>query len=136
MKSHIDINQSKKLIEILPLESADMTWEQVTNSLTKDFTWKPTMGLDSAIKYNLFSYRNGYVLPCWSLAALLDVLEGEIYDEDGNTYELNVEKDGTFWYICYKELYNESKDIETNSTEELIDACYEIILKLKELNLL
>lgn len=136
MKSYTDINQSKKLAEILPVESADMTWEQVTNSLTKDFTWKPTIGLDKAIVGNLFSYRNGYVLPCWSIAALLDVLEGEIYDEDGNTYELKIEKEGTWWYITYLERYDETNHIETSSTEELIDACYEMIVKLKELNLL
>ena len=136
MKSYTDLEQSKKLAEILPLKSADMTWEQVTNALTKDFTWKPTIGLDKAIIGNYFSYRNGYVLPCWSLAALLDVLESEIYDEDGNTYELNIEKEGTWWWIEYIERYGEANPIETNSTEELIDACYEIILKLHELNLL
>ena len=50
MKNYTDINQSKKLAEILPLESADMTWEQVADSLEQSFVWKPTIGLNSAIK--------------------------------------------------------------------------------------
>ena len=76
-KSYTDLEQSKNLAEILPIESADMTWGKIAESLTEDFTWKPTVGLDRAIKDNLFSYRNGYVLPCWSLAALLKLIPKE-----------------------------------------------------------
>lgn len=134
MKSYTDLEQSKKLAEILPVESADMTWEQVTNSLTKDFTWKPTIGLDSAIKYNLFSYRNGYVLPCWSLAALIEVLPDSIKDEDGVEFGLNIQK-------TYIEYYNPSMGAlyatyHSIMSEDTVDACYEMVLKLHEQKLL
>ena len=33
IKSHTSLEQSRKLAEILPLESADMTWERVANYL-------------------------------------------------------------------------------------------------------
>lgn len=33
MKSYTDLAQSEKLAKILPIESADMTWEQVTKDL-------------------------------------------------------------------------------------------------------
>lgn len=137
MKSYIDINQSKKLAEILPLESADMYWKQATNDLTEDLTWKPMIYLGGKANIgNLFSYRIGYNdLPCWSLAALLSVLKSKIYYEK-KFYYLNIEKDGTWWYIEYIERYDKTNHIETSSTEELIDACYEMILKLHEQKLL
>lgn len=120
MKSYTDINQSKKLAEILPLESADMCYPLPCEEGDKPLLEEGGFGST----------------PCWSLSALLNVLESEIYDEDGNTYELNIEKDGTWWNIEYIERYGEKNPIEINSTEELIDACYEMILKLHELNLL
>lgn len=123
MKSYTDLEQSKKLAEILPIKSADMTWEQVTNALTKDFTWKPTMGLDKAIADNLFSYRNGYVLPCYSLAALLDYIK----DKCGY-FELV--------YINSTNVYRLSTNIYDVHNKELVDACYEMVLKLHEQKLL
>lgn len=142
MKSYTDINQSKKLAEILPVESADMYWaERYAGQVMEDGQYivedKPIYYL-SFVKPSKYNYSQDIIkdIPCWSLAALLNILESEIYDEDENTYELNIEKDGTWWNIEYRERYDESKDIETNSTEELIDACYEMILKLHELNLL
>lgn len=99
-KAFTSLEQSRKLANILPIESADMCFNDNE--------------------------------PCWSLAALLDILEGEIGGEEGETYQLNIEKDGTWWYVWYREQYDEVNPIETKSTEELIDACYEMILKLHE----
>lgn len=124
MKSYTDKEQSKKLAKILPIESADMTWRQVTNNLTEEFIWKPTIGLDGAIKENLFSYRNGYILPCWSLSALLKILPSphlEAYDNDT--------------WVC--SVFNKNNHFIDNSYGiEPVDVCYEMIMKLKENNLL
>lgn len=128
IKNYTDVAQSRKLAEILPLESADMCWIQIYD--------ENHMMSDNRVELIPFRFYSGIGVPCWSLAALLDVLESEINSEDGETYQLNIEKDGTWWYITYLERYDESNDIETKPTEELIDACYEMILKLKELNLL
>lgn len=126
MKSYTDINQSKKLAEILPIESADMTWEQVVNNLEESFTWKPTIGLNSAIKNNSFSYRNGYVLPCWSLAALINALPLFVRIVGGSKEAC--------WYCEYVDSnYNEHTG---ENADTPIDACYNLILKLHELNLL
>lgn len=127
IKSYTDIEQSRKLAEILPLESADMTWEQVTKNLTEDFKWKPTIGLDVAIKDNLFSYRNGYVLPCWGLAALLSVIPEGVIE---NYYAPNLQKEDGKYSIAYGD--DELLCIADNP----IDACYEMILKLHELKFL
>ena len=95
-------------------------------SLNRDYPWiwidKHLMEVDD--------------IPCWSLAALLDVLESEIDGEGGETYQLNIEKDGTWWNVWYREKYDEADAIETASTEELIDAVVEMISTLKEKNLL
>ena len=138
MKTYTDLEQSKKLVEILPIESADMVY------LRCDF--------EDEGEYSILvgSYHEGYTqredgtivpvfdehIPAWSLAALLDVLESEIDCKDGETYLLNIEKEGVWWNVWYRELYDEANPIETASTEELIDACVEMIIKLNKLNLL
>lgn len=124
IKAFTSLEQSHKLAEVLPHESADMTWEQVAHNLTEDFQWEPKIGLDVAIKENLFSYRNGYVLPCWSLAALLSVLPHP---------QLEQYKDDT--WTC--SVFNKNNHfIDDSCGENPVDACYELILKLHDLNLL
>lgn len=126
MKSYTDLKQTKKLAEFLPLESADMCY-------IKD---KPNIGfLQKEYKEFGDTILQDYY-PCWSLAALLDILESEIDGEEGETYELNIEKDGTWWNIWYRERYDEANPVETESTEELIDACYEMIIRLNKLKML
>lgn len=120
IKSYTDIEQSKKLAEILPIKSADMCYPLPCEDGDKPLLEQGGFGST----------------PCWSLAALLDVLESTIYGEEGELYQLNINKDGTWWDIEYIERYYEAKPIEIKSTEELIDACYEMILKLNEQKLL
>lgn len=142
MKTFTDIKQSKKLAKILSLESADMRYGHIApyeTSVEKydgDYDEIPH-SKDFLTKHSYF-FEDEYdgELPCWSLAALLDVLESEIDGEEGETYQLNIEKDGTWWNIWYKEQYDEAEPIEIESAEELIDACYEMIMKLSKLNLL
>jgi len=69
------VEQSKHLIELgLNPTSADMTYKQVAHSLADKFEFELRVGLDVAIKDNLFSYRKGYVIPSWSLSALLRLI--------------------------------------------------------------
>lgn len=133
MKAFTDLEQSKKLAEILPIESADMTWEQVTKDLAEDFTWEPTIGLNEAIKGNLFSYRNGYILPCWSLAALLKVIPKCIGDYNIFTMDIN-DIDTCIWYDRIG--YGVNTELPDITKEEPIDACVAIIIKLYELKML
>jgi alpha-L-arabinofuranosidase len=126
MKSYTDLEQSKKLAEILPLESADMCYRIVAYNPNDTHVYQPYC----------FSSTLESDIPCWSLAALLDVLESEIDGEEGETYQLNIEKDGTWWNVWYRERYDEANPIETASTEELIDACVEMIEKLHKQKLL
>jgi len=109
-KAFTSLEQSKKLAEILPLESADMYY-----GYGKD---KPKFLPISDADIKCLSQ------PCWSLAALLGVLpypslhktfsgwRCDSYDKEGKTCKIGENADNP------------------------IDACYELILKLNKLKML
>ena len=108
IKSYTDIEQSNILAEILPIESADMWFYPYPN----DEYWYeiPNMG-NANKKYNQ--------LPCWSLAALLNVLPSATSDSS-NDHHFRIHCMGRYteWY------------------DNAVDACYEMIIRLNELKLL
>lgn len=78
IKSYTDLEQSRKLSEILPLESADMHYNNVSIKSINyvDGHRAELMEYNRAIKV-LSKYTINplfEVTPCWSLAALLAVL--------------------------------------------------------------
>jgi len=106
MKSYTDIEQSKKLAEILPLESADMFYRD--NGIDVKLIWE--------------HIAQKVTNPCWSLAALLDALP-KIYNLKPI---LDLEENS----ILYSGI-----DIYVHA-DNPIDACVDMIFKLKEKNLL
>ena len=124
MKSYTDLEQSKKLIEILPLESADMYYfRQIDNDY-----FPPNV--ESICPVPLF--KDGkenfdYDIRCWSLAALLSVLPNgtDITKDKADTEN---EK-----YMC---TVGVKDDIISTFGNNPVDACVDMILKLNELNLL
>lgn len=115
MKSYTDLSQSKKLAEILSIESADMFWywDAVTtevNPRIMNYTQVPEL-------------QSMYYSPCWSLAALLDVLPAN---------KLEKQFDGKWWFSVYLP----SGQHKSHKHDNSIDACYEIIVRLHKLNLL
>ena len=126
MKSYTDITQSKKLAEILPVESADMYYYTVNG----DWEWYETP--------NVIERRDDleeHAMPAWSLATLLDQLDDVIYDDDGYAYQLQIIKEGVQYYLIY-EGADDFASYETSLYDDLIDCCYEMILLLKEKDLL
>lgn len=122
MKAYTDFEQSKELAEILPIESADMSWRN-TIFEGKQSNW--FVRLSEPIK-------SDDVLPCWSLAALLSILPSVIKRKDKRMF-LTLEKAGAY------NLYYKSPDRLDELWEtkyEAIDACYEMIIILHEQNLL
>lgn len=121
IKSYTDVSQSRKLAEILPIESADMYW-------FRDDTETPKIYPKNMMKDSV-----SVTLPCWSLTALLNILnsiDGWYPGIDAQVGEDNL------WRICMFS-YETGCDISTAATnKELVDTCYEVILKLKEKNLL
>ena len=65
MKSYTNIEQSKKLSEILPLTSADMHYERAYFE-GKQSDWFIALGRP---------IKSDDIIPCWSLAALLEILD-------------------------------------------------------------
>lgn len=128
MKAYTDIEQSKRLTEILPLETADMhcwkrTWKENDYAICVGHSKEWQEGFESkGIEY----------VPCWSLAALLNVI---------NTIKgwypgIDAQIDENMWQICMFS-YETGSDLSTAAVkEELVDTCYEVILKLKEKGLL
>ena len=134
IKSFSDLQQSKELAKILPLESADMTYCAITEGMREKMIikkWEVNVGLDIAIKENLFSYRNGYIVPCWSLASLLELLPKRLQIVD-NVYELSV----YFYGLYYWNKVNGNPYFDAQDKDNLVDACYEAIVFLHEQKLL
>lgn len=128
MKSYTDIEQSKKLAEILPLESADMYFHNrydIPDNYPLPIEWKRNNPLLSQ------------EIPCWSLAALYDILpnnkkETTTLSRGGWKIE-PIEYLDNWW--CEYEDENHTKDF-TVTADNAIDACVEMIIKLHEQKLL
>ena len=88
MKAYTDLEQSRKLAEILPIESADMCYIQDLLAGLKYGEYQPYIGSDLIPAYGQGKIR------CWSLAALLEILrnngryELQLWD-GGYTFEAN-----------------------------------------------
>lgn len=120
MKAYTDIEQSKILAKILPIVSADMWYSRHGHP-----------GYNSVIAYNeeqwfLCQIRNSYYddIPCWSLAALLNILPCPSLRETFGGWRCDCyNKEGTSYIIG-------------KPSNNLIDTCVDMILELKEKNLL
>lgn len=115
MKNCTDLKQSKKLMEFLPFESADMYY---TPPLIKGYTdYIPHLKRKLLIDWDIEQKT-----PCWSLTALMDVLD-----------RCALFKTPKGW-SCQS--YTEYEAITSDYYNNPIDACVAMILKLHELKLL
>lgn len=109
MKSYTDIEQSRKLAEILPIESADMYW-----------WYNGQKYYVETIDHNDFQKGD---IRAWSLAALLDVLP----EIQGGKPIIALDDN----YITYPHM----SDLHIKA-DSLVDACVVMIEKLHELKML
>lgn len=119
IKSYTDLQQSKELIKFLPPESADHF--HIIGHLHTD-----------GPRYEVIRQRNEVVeidkyWPCWSLAALLNVLDFPSLSKD----KLGGGKIG--WMVS---VYPDNCRYDSCWHDNPVDACVEMILMLKEKNLL
>ena len=124
IKSYTDIEQSKKLAEILPLESADMLFQLGEN--------KYADSIRVPLTKKHWEQMMPDINPCWSLAALLDV---------ARTYcsrlETILRADKKYNVFAVKnDFVFRSFDDHPDGFDNLVDACYEMIIRLDEFNLL
>ena len=115
IKSYSDLQQSKKLAEILPVETADMQW-----FLEEDY------GIVQ-IKEEPQDWGGDCTIPCWSLAALLEILDYPQLSKD----KLGSGKEG--WMVS---VYPNDCRYDSCWQDNPIDACVEMIIRLNELKLL
>lgn len=113
IKSFTDLYQSKKLAEILPLESADMGWNVFVDDTTRILPIND---------WNLVKDGSGNVkfYHAWSLAALLGVLPKYEINNFGDTIQLDVNLEA----------------LETEGNETLLDLVVNMIIHLHELKML
>ena len=139
MKSYTDLEQSKKLAKILPVESADSHYVRQTHDYmgnTVDGKWShpkygnPNSRYANYIVQNFSSYET---IPCWSLAVLLDIIPKRI--KDFNVLRIDIgEKDFAIWYDEIG--YGVNTELPDITLESPTDACVEMIIKLHEQKLL
>lgn len=116
IKSYTSLEQSKKLVEILPLESADMYYE-----------WP-----NKKVHFKDDEYSEVGV-SCWSLAALLNVIPKHI--DEFNVLRIDIStNDFAMWYD--EIVFGVNNDLPDITRESAVDACYEMILKLHEFKML
>ena len=114
-KTWTSLDQARKLTEILPLESADMCY--INGKAQLGFLYEEYKELGDSI---LQEYE-----PCWSLSSLLDILKDNIKIE-----KTQLDQSDMFTYSIIGDGY----DYKTYEHEELIDACYEMIIELHKKN--
>jgi hypothetical protein len=128
MKGYTDLEQSKKLTEILPLESADMYWSRCTITDFGDGILNVSYAVEPC---NISQFRNTKEdVPCWSLAALVKCLS-KIKPQ---VYTPILFPSESKWILQFAE-YGHGNVCEV-SCDNPIDACYEMIIKLNELKML
>ena len=123
VKSYTDIKQSKKLAEILPFEGADM-----------GYLWNGISFCEYPVsKQTIFKKVEN--IPCWSLAALLNILPKKYYPIKDHKTDLILCEQKDKWCVLYWDATG-MQDGEQTLEDNLVDACVSMILKLHELNLL
>lgn len=131
MKAYTDIEQSKELAQILPIESADAHYvREITDFRGNpvDGKWsEPRYGNTNSKHYVVQNFSSYEKLPAWSLSALLDVLPYPQLSKD----KLGSSKEG--WMVS---VYPDNCRYDSSWYDNPIDACYELTLKLHEQKLL
>ena len=140
IKSFTDLQQSKKLVEILPLESADMfcadVFDKEKETHSYNFHILSTWGCNTFEE--LKDRENKFVrfIPCWSATALLDLLPNIIKrgKEMRNWYWFNLNKEP--YQISYGNRFGSSGEwhdmVSSPQRDDLVDACYDMIVYLIE----
>jgi len=127
MKSYTNLEQSKKLVEILPLETADMF-----------LAMNGTIPVMSKYIDDGLVTADETAIPCWSLVALLDILpnnENISTNLSKGGYKISTLEYTNSWFVEYED----ETDYLNNyvaSADNPVDACVEMIIHLNKLNLL
>lgn len=139
MKAYTDLEQSKRLAEVLPTESADMHYNNVSIrgiNYVDDYRAE-LMDYNTAQKVLSKYFVNPMfeIIPCWSLAALLEHLRKiDVFPEiDADEFKVTM---SITYFNDHEARHLTPVHNITVKAESFIDACVEMIVKLNEINLL
>lgn len=130
MKSYTDLKQSKKLAEILPIESADMEYileqwrDEETHRLKKGYSEYPVVKVDDDDQFQVIT------LPCWSLNALLEILD-PIVVAGKIEFQILMENGELTEYVV-KYFHTSHGPVKVTCGNNRVDAVFEMIAYLKE----
>lgn len=125
IKLFTDVEQSRRLAEILPLKSHDAYY------IRDDFQrFSIVYGHSIVIDDELFSYRHGYRLPAWSFSKLFSMLP-QIGARCPMIQKLYYASEPKERYICSYGI-----DFITGEKISPVDAVVDMIIELKQKNLL
>ena len=123
-KLYTDVKQSRELAEILSHKDADATLERIVVAGGNLDIPEEQQYIRRDIPFCLFS---GIGIPCWSLIALIFIINENYYTE--------IYSDGAAWNIEITH-HDNTNDKHSASADNHIDACVNMILKLHEQNLM
>jgi len=116
IKAFTDLQQSKKLAEILPIESSDMCFINDGTAIKIDAN-------SYNVRKHMWKDEGVQLTPCWSISALLSILP----EIQGSKPVITLDDN----YITYPHM----NDLHTKA-DNLVDACVAMIGKLHELKML
>ena len=142
VKSYTNVEQARYLARILSPETADMHYNNLSVKGVNyvDPFHADLMSYKDAVK-TLCDYKKANplfeVLPCWSTQALLDEIPYQVVNAVEEDLTLHIEKEELQYHLRYEnDCTGDSYEIDTETYDDLIDACFEMIVKLKEKDLI
>ena len=134
IKSYTSVEQSRKLAEILPLETADMEYLTIKKNGASVGS-VPFVKDDSEVENSAYNHVYDRIA-CWSLASLIGVIKEQglvdlrflrsTFDNRGN-HLTNV------WCCTFEDIGTVTIDLYADNP---VDACVDMILQLHKLNIL
>ena len=134
IKSYTDLNQSRKLAEILPIESADMYYEEVCN-LAKAIVGSYILHNQCMEDKDYKKLSNPVLSPAWSLAALFNYLREIDFFPNIEVNEHSITMNVSYYDEKEARPLAPIHNIKVEA-DTFVNACYELLLKLNEVNLL
>ncbi len=130
VKSYTSKEQSEMLIKLgIPIETADMEYMFLKK--------------DGSKVSNVPFVKDGFeepeccytFIPCWSLTALINIIPQEIFDGE---YIINITEGlNNRWILTYDHYERNNSFYGLSSgADNLVDACYKMIIKLNKLNMI
>lgn len=120
------IEQSRHLAELgVDIKTADLTYEKLAIG-GKGFTDFPDE-IRYRVRFVHFQLFSGIGVPCWSLAALMELMPEEIVDN----HKITLYKDGNEWVCCYQDLNGNLYGREQTSCD-IVLAAYRMVVWLVE----